>query len=64
MEKGLGDFEKCRPFILTTMLETSLLLEPGTRLVEILVDSLLAARRPYGDRLAVAGKGRALAYRS
>jgi hypothetical protein len=34
------------------MLETSLLIKPGTRLVEILVDSLLAARRPYyGDVL-------------
>ena len=51
MERDLGDFEKCRPFILTTMLETSLLLKPGTRLVEILVDSLLATRRPYGDLL-------------
>ncbi len=51
MERDLGDFEKCRPFILTTMLETSLLLKPGTRLVETLVDSLLAARRPYGDCL-------------
>ena len=51
MERDLGDFEKCRPFILTTMLETSLLLKPGTRLIEILVDSLLATRRPYGDLL-------------
>ncbi len=51
MEGHLGDFEKCRPFILTTMLETSLLLKPGTKLVEMLIDSLLAARRPYGDRL-------------
>ena len=51
MEKGLGDFEKYRPFILTMMLETSLLIEPGTRLVEILVESLLATRRPYGDVL-------------
>jgi hypothetical protein len=51
MERGLGDFEKSRPFILTTVLETSLLLEPGSRLVEVLVDNLLAARRPYGDLL-------------
>jgi hypothetical protein len=51
METGLGDFEKYRPFILTTMLEASLLLEPGTRLMEVLIDSLLAARRPYGDHL-------------
>jgi hypothetical protein len=51
MEKGLGDFEKYRPFILTTMLETSVLLKPDSRLVETMVDSLLAARRPYGDVL-------------
>jgi hypothetical protein len=51
MERDLGDFEKCRPFILATMLETSLLLDPGTGLVETLVDSLLAARRPYGELL-------------
>jgi hypothetical protein len=51
MERDLGDFEKCRPFILTTILETILLLKPGTKLVEILVDSLMAARRPYGDLL-------------
>ena len=51
MERDLGDFEKCRPFILTTMLETSLLLNPGTEFVETLIDGLLAARRPYGDLL-------------
>jgi hypothetical protein len=51
MESGLGDFERSRPFILTTVLETSLLLKPGSRLVETLVESLLAARRPYGDLL-------------
>jgi hypothetical protein len=51
MERDLGDFEKSRPFILTTILETSLLLEPGSRLVETLIESLLAARRPYGELL-------------
>jgi len=51
MESHLGDFEKFRPFILTTMLEASLMLKPGTKLVEMLIDSLLAARRPYGDVL-------------
>jgi len=51
MERDLGDFEKCRPFILATMLETSLLINPRTALVETLVDSLLAARRPHGDLL-------------
>jgi hypothetical protein len=49
--ESLGDFEKSRPFIVTTVLETSLLLEPGTELVAMLVDSLLAARRPYGNLL-------------
>ena len=60
MESDLGDFEKCRPFILTTMLETSLLLTSGTNLTEVLVDSLLAARRPYGDLLLWPEKAEAL----
>ena len=51
MERDLGDFERCRPFILTTMLETSLLLKPETRFVETLIGNLLDARRPYGDLL-------------
>jgi hypothetical protein len=51
MENDLGDFEKSRPFILTAILETSLLLEPGGSLVETLIESLLAARRPYGELL-------------
>jgi hypothetical protein len=33
------------------MLETSLLLNPATKLTQMLVDSLLDARRPYGDLL-------------
>jgi hypothetical protein len=60
MERDLGDFEKCRPFILTTMLETSLLLKPGSNLAQTLVDSLLAARRPYGDFLLWPEKTEAL----
>jgi hypothetical protein len=51
MEKSLGDFEKSRPFILTAMLETCLLIKPETTLVATLVDSLLTARRPYGEAL-------------
>jgi transcriptional regulator with XRE-family HTH domain len=51
MERDLGDFEKFRPFILTTMLETSLLLRSGTKLVDTLVESLLGTRRPHGDLL-------------
>ncbi|MGA2829703.1 MAG: hypothetical protein ABSF03_26740 [Streptosporangiaceae bacterium] len=49
MERDLGDFEKSRPFILTTMLETSIRLKPESTLTDTLIDSLLAARRPYGD---------------
>ena len=60
MERALGHFEKYRPFILTTMLEASLLIEPGTSFVSTLVDSLLAARRPYGDRLLWPEKTEAL----
>ena len=51
MERDLGEFEKTRPFILTTMLETSLLLGPESGLVQVLVDSLLAVRQPRGDFL-------------
>jgi hypothetical protein len=51
MERNLGDFEKSRPFILTTMLETSLQLSPDAKLTETLIDSLLTARRPYDDLL-------------
>jgi hypothetical protein len=51
MEMGLTDFEKARPFILTTMLEASLLLKGGEGLVGVLVDSLLTARRSYDGRL-------------
>lgn len=60
MERDLGDFEKCRPFILTTMLETSVLLKPGTEFMDVLTDSLLAARRPYGDLLLWPEKAEAL----
>jgi hypothetical protein len=49
MESGLTDFEKARPFILTTMLEASLLLRGAEGLVDKLVDCLLAARRPDDD---------------
>jgi hypothetical protein len=51
MERDLGDFEKSRPFILTTILETSLQLSPDAKLTETLIDSLLSARRPYDDLL-------------
>jgi hypothetical protein len=60
MERDLGDFENYRPFILTIMLETSLLLKSAPRLVEILVDNLLATRRPYEDLLLWPEKTEAL----
>ena len=51
MEEGMGDMEKSRPYILTTMLETSIRLNPESKLTNTLIDGLLAARRPYGDLL-------------
>ena len=60
MERDLGDFENYRPFILTIMLETSLLLKSAPRLVETLVDNLLATRRPYEDLLLWPEKTEAL----
>jgi hypothetical protein len=60
MQRDLGDFENHRPFILTTMLETSLLLKSAPRLVETLVDNLLATRRPYEDFLLWPEKTEAL----
>lgn len=60
MERDLGDFERSRPFILTTMLETSLLLKPEAEFVAVLTDSLLAARRPYGQLLLWPEKAEAL----
>lgn len=49
MESDLGAFENARPFILTMVLETSLLFDPRARIVSVLVDRLLAARRSYGN---------------
>jgi len=51
MEANVKDFERTRPYILSTMLEASHRLAPDSRLTASLVDDLLAARRPYGDLL-------------
>lgn len=51
MEGALGVFEKSRPFILTTMLETSIQLVPDGELTKSLVEALLDVRQPYGDLL-------------
>jgi hypothetical protein len=60
MLAGLTDFEKSRPFILATVLETSLRLRGAEELTELLAESLLAARRPYGNRLLWPEKSEAL----
>ena len=51
MRSNIGDFERSRPYILTTILEASQRLAPDSELTASLVDDLLAARRPYGDLL-------------
>jgi transcriptional regulator with XRE-family HTH domain len=51
MKNNIGDFERSRPYILTTILEACLRLAPDSDLTASLVDDLLAARRPYGDLL-------------
>lgn len=51
MERDLGDFERSRPFILTTMLEASLRLNGSEQLTALLIESLLTARRPSGNLL-------------
>jgi len=51
MRKNITDFERTRPYILTTLLETSRQLAPGSELTADLIRSLLDARRPYGDLL-------------
>lgn len=60
MRRSLGEFEKSRPFILTAMLETSLRLRGTGELTNLLVESLLEARRPYGARLLWPEKSEAL----
>jgi hypothetical protein len=51
MRKNITEFERTRPYILTTMLETSRQLAPGSELTGTLTRDLLNARRPYGDLL-------------
>jgi hypothetical protein len=60
MRNHLSDFEKSRPFILTTMLESSLRLPGAEELTGLLTQSLLTARRPYGNRLLWPEKAEAL----
>lgn len=51
MRKNISDFERTRPYILTTLLETSRQLAPDSELTADLIRNLLDARRPYGDLL-------------
>ncbi len=51
MRKNIGEFERTRPYILTTMLETSRQLAPDSELTATLIRDLLDARRPYVDLL-------------
>lgn len=51
VKNGMGEFEKTRPFILTTVLETSTQLGADPELTRSLIKDLLAARKPYGNLL-------------
>jgi hypothetical protein len=51
MKNDLREFEKTRPFILTSILETSVQLGSDPDLTRSLIRDLLAARQPYGNLL-------------
>jgi hypothetical protein len=51
IEGDLTGFEKTRPFILTTILETSIQIGSNSPLTRSLIASLLAARQPFGNLL-------------
>ena len=51
MKKGLTKFEQTRPFILSTVLETSAQLGCDSELTRSLTKDLLKARRPFGNLL-------------
>jgi hypothetical protein len=51
MKENFGDFERTRPFIITTVLETSTQLNTDPELTRSLVVDLLAARQHYGNLL-------------
>ncbi len=51
MELDLQEFERSRPFILTSMLEASLQLNSSGQLTGLLTESLLTGRRPSGNLL-------------
>jgi len=51
VQNNIGEFERSRPYILTTILETSLQIDPDSDLTAALIQDLLDTRRPYGDLL-------------
>ncbi len=51
IKANIGEFERTRPYILTTVLEASRQLDPDSELTATLIRDLLDARRPYGDLL-------------
>jgi transcriptional regulator with XRE-family HTH domain len=51
VKANIGEFERTRPYILTTLLEVSCQLAPDGELTAMLIRDLLDARRPYGDLL-------------
>jgi transcriptional regulator with XRE-family HTH domain len=51
MKNNIGEFERTRPYILTTILEASHQIDPASELTASLIRDLLDARRPYGDLL-------------
>jgi hypothetical protein len=51
MKDGLKPFDRTRPFILTSVLETSAQIGADAEFTGSLVTDLLAARQAYGDRL-------------
>ncbi len=61
MKANIGDVERSRPYILTTMLKTSRQLDPDPELTAGLIRDLLDARRPYGDLLLWPEKAEPLA---
>jgi transcriptional regulator with XRE-family HTH domain len=51
LERGIDNFALSRPYILAVVLEALLAIRPDAPLVGRLVDALLDARKPDGDRL-------------
>ena len=51
MAENIGDFEKNRPYVLSTVLESIVKLQPEGQFTKAIAEDLLAARKKYGQRL-------------